>query len=151
VGYVSSTDGGAHWTSTTNIMGPMTLSWLPNTTQGRMVGDYMSTSFSGGKAFPVFAVAAAPTGGSDCSTAGVTCHEAMNTVVTGLASRGHNPAGGDRVVASSGHMDTTFHVCPPSTVFSKHEGIDGAELIAHPTVLETKSRREISLKLSLGE
>ena len=47
--------------------------------------------------------------------------------------------------------DTTFHVCPPSIVFSKDEGIDGAELIAHPTVLETKSRREIFLKLSLGE
>jgi BNR repeat protein len=104
VGYVSSTDGGSHWTSTTNITGPMTLSWLPNTTQGRMVGDYMSTSFSGGTARPVFAVAAVPSGGSNCGAAGVTCHETMDTVVTGLTSKGLNAAGGDRVVASSDHL-----------------------------------------------
>jgi hypothetical protein len=103
VGYTSSTDGGSHWTSNTNITGPMTLSWLANTTQGRMVGDYMSTSFSGGTAFPVFALAAAPGGGSDCSAAGVTCHEAMNTVATGLTSKGLYTSGGDRVVASSDH------------------------------------------------
>jgi hypothetical protein len=41
----------------------MTLSWIANTDQGRMVGDYMSTSFTGdGKAHPVFAAAKAPTG-----------------------------------------------------------------------------------------
>ena len=41
----------------------MSLSWLANTNQGRMVGDYISTSFSGGVARPVFAVANAPSGG----------------------------------------------------------------------------------------
>jgi hypothetical protein len=35
----------------------MALTWLPNTSQGYMVGDYISTSFSGGSARPVFAVA----------------------------------------------------------------------------------------------
>ena len=41
----------------------MNLSWVANTDQGRMVGDYMSTSFgNGAKAFPVFALAKAPTG-----------------------------------------------------------------------------------------
>ncbi len=58
VGYVSSNNGGATWTVAQQLAGPMTLAWLPNTSQGRMVGDYKSTSFvSGGAALPVFAVA----------------------------------------------------------------------------------------------
>jgi hypothetical protein len=85
--YASSTDGGATFTPAVTIAGPMSLAWLPDTTQGRMVGDYMSTSFiDTGVAFPVFPVAVAPTGGSDCSSSGVTCNEAMNTVMSGLAS-----------------------------------------------------------------
>ncbi len=41
----------------------MTLSWLPNTTQGRMFGDYISTSVrNGANAFPTIGVANAPTG-----------------------------------------------------------------------------------------
>lgn len=107
IGYSSSTNGGTNWTSTTNITGPMTLSWLPNTTQGRMVGDYISTSFnSSGVAFPVFANASAPTGGTDCSTAGVTCHEAMFTVVSGLAALGgSNNSSRDRVSVTSPTAD----------------------------------------------
>jgi len=103
VGSSSSTDGGATWTATMNITGPMTLSWLPNTTQGRMVGDYISADFAGGTvAFPAFAVASAPTGGTDCSTAGVTCHEAIFSVVSGVAHLGgHNTAKGDSVVATA--------------------------------------------------
>ena len=85
IGYSSSTNGGSNWSATTNITGPMTLSWLANTTQGRMVGDYMSTSFNGsGVAFPVFAVATVPTGGTSCGATGVTCNEGMYTVSTGL-------------------------------------------------------------------
>ena len=40
----------------------MKLSWLPNTTQGRMAGDYISTSFVGSTPIPVFTTALAPTG-----------------------------------------------------------------------------------------
>ena len=41
----------------------MTLSWLPNTSRGRMFGDYISTSISaGGSAYPVLPIANAPTG-----------------------------------------------------------------------------------------
>jgi hypothetical protein len=58
VGVVSSLDGGATWTPPTRVAGPMTLSWIANTDQGRMVGDYISTSFTGdGKAHPVFSLA----------------------------------------------------------------------------------------------
>jgi BNR repeat protein len=56
VGYISSPDGGAHWGAPTQLAGPMALSEIAQTSQGPMVGDYMSTSFSGNKATTVFAV-----------------------------------------------------------------------------------------------
>jgi hypothetical protein len=67
VGFISSTNGGASWSAATNVTGPMSLSWLANTSQGRMVGDYISTSVLpptlGGRAWPTFAVATQPSGG----------------------------------------------------------------------------------------
>src|SRR5215475_10618165 len=64
VGYISSANGGSTWSAATQLAGPMTVSWLPNTSQGRMFGDYISTSvLSGGQAFPTIAVANAPSGG----------------------------------------------------------------------------------------
>ena len=65
VGFISSTNGGTSWSAATQVAGPMMLSWLPNTSQGRMFGDYISTSVRpGGNAFPVFPIAHAPTGGT---------------------------------------------------------------------------------------
>jgi hypothetical protein len=61
-GFISSGDGGATWGGTTQTSGPMDLTWLPLTSQGYMVGDYESTSFSGGLAYPVIEVANAPSG-----------------------------------------------------------------------------------------
>ena len=57
VGFISSPDAGNSWTVAQTIAGPMSLSWLPNTFAGLMVGDYISTSYSGGSARGVFAVA----------------------------------------------------------------------------------------------
>src|SRR5205807_9780656 len=51
VGFSSSV-GGVNWSPGQRLAGPMQLAWLANTNQGRMVGDYMSTSFSGSSAFP---------------------------------------------------------------------------------------------------
>jgi hypothetical protein len=62
VGFISSSDSGATWSAPTDVAGPMNPAWLANTNQGRMVGDYISTSFIGGGARTVFAVANAPTG-----------------------------------------------------------------------------------------
>ena len=56
VGYISSPDGGAHWGPATQLAGPMSLSQVANTSQGPMVGDYISTSFSGGRATTLFPV-----------------------------------------------------------------------------------------------
>lgn len=84
VGFISSTNGGSTWSTTTMVAGPMTLTWLPLTTQGYMVGDYISTSYSGGKAYPVIAVAFST--GKACTLGNITsCNEAMYTPTGGLA------------------------------------------------------------------
>jgi hypothetical protein len=82
VGFISSINGGASWSQAKNVAGPMALQWTALTTQGYMVGDYISTSIVQGKnyAVPAFALAAPPTGnppkGSTCISSGVVCHEA---------------------------------------------------------------------------
>jgi BNR repeat-like domain len=58
-GFISSPDSGNTWTSPEILSGPMSLAWLPNTFAGLMVGDYVATAFSGGKAFAIFAAAQA--------------------------------------------------------------------------------------------
>ena len=111
VGFSTSADGGATWTSNTQIAGPMTLSWLPNTTQGRMVGDYISTSFVGSKAFPAFEVASAPTsGGSDCFTAAPNCNQPTFTVSGGLSVGGSANPATDQTNTSSPDPDTSSSI-----------------------------------------
>jgi hypothetical protein len=109
--FVSSTDGGATWSAPQILFGPITLSWLANTNQGRMVGDYDSTSWAGGKAFPVIADATAGT----CATGNPTaCHEFMVAPTNGLvAGPGVVPVGRERPVALSPaaprpHASTAF-------------------------------------------
>jgi hypothetical protein len=62
VGFASSTDGGQTWTEPQLLGDPMQLGWLGLTNQGRMVGDYISTSvFNGGSlVLPAFASASPP-------------------------------------------------------------------------------------------
>jgi hypothetical protein len=60
VGFISSPDGGAHWGNATQLAGPMALSEIAQTSQGPMVGDYISTSFSRGSAVTVFPVGKTP-------------------------------------------------------------------------------------------
>jgi hypothetical protein len=61
VGYISSPDGGATWSSPTQLAGPMSLSEIANTSQGRMVGDYIATSINNnGTADAVFAIGVPP-------------------------------------------------------------------------------------------
>lgn len=96
VGYSTSADGGASWTANTQIAGPMSLTWLPNTSQGYMVGDYISTSFSGAPAFPAIAVANAPSAG--------VFDEATFTVQGGLTVAGSEIAATDQT--NSGSNDT---------------------------------------------
>src|SRR5207244_726920 len=80
VGYVQSNDGGAAWTSPVQVLGPFKLGWLPSTTSGLMVGDYMSNSFAGGKSYPVFAAALQ----SPCQLGSNNCKETMVAPSNGL-------------------------------------------------------------------
>ena len=81
VGFIASTNGGATWSAKERLSPSMRLSWLAQTSQGFMVGDYISTSIVPGDndATPVFEVASPPTNvppqGGTCLTAGVICHE----------------------------------------------------------------------------
>jgi hypothetical protein len=57
VGYISSPDAGEHWGNALQLAGPMSLSDIADTSQGPMVGDYISTSFNQvGKATAAFAI-----------------------------------------------------------------------------------------------
>lgn len=82
-GFVSSQDAGATWSRPARFAGPMRVTWLPFTTLGYMVGDYISTSFgSNGKAYPVVANAKTT---SSCSVSQVgSCHEFMVTPTNGV-------------------------------------------------------------------
>lgn len=89
-GFVSSVNGGASWSAPTKLAGPMSLSWLPSTSQGTMFGDYISTSvLAGGNAYPVLPVAKVP--------AGATLHLAMYAPTGGL------PVTGGTRAASAAH------------------------------------------------
>jgi hypothetical protein len=86
-GFISSTDGGSTWSVPTVVLGPIRLGWLPLTTQGYMVGDYISTSIVGGSAAPVLINATA----GACQLAQVTsCHEFTVVPTGGLPITGGN-------------------------------------------------------------
>ena len=99
VGFVSSQDGGTTWRAPRPLTSNMTVSSVANTDQGRMVGDYVSTSYVNGKAFGVFADATSPTG--------TTFHEAMDTTARGLQDLEAGPllsSAGERPVPNA-HPD----------------------------------------------
>jgi hypothetical protein len=103
VGFISSKNGGSSWGTPTQLAGPMNLRTLPLTSQGYMVGDYISTSFNNsGTAHGVFAVGKTVTG-KTCTLGDVTsCNEAMYSNASGLAAlAGSHTSSGNAVVASS--------------------------------------------------
>lgn len=102
VGQVSSVTGGASWSTPTTLnTTPMSLSWLPSTSQGPMVGDYISSSFgSDGDAHPAFALASSPSGS--------TFNQALFT--DSLTALGGGVTSADAVVfsTSTGHGSAPF-------------------------------------------
>jgi hypothetical protein len=75
VDFVSSLNGGATWSAKLRLAGPFPTDWAA--AGNNSVGDYITVSFSGGKAFPIFATATLPSGGH--------LNEAMYTMAGGLA------------------------------------------------------------------
>jgi hypothetical protein len=76
VGFIFSKNGGTTWSSAKTLAGGMNPNWLPSTTSGQMVGDFMTASFIGAKAHGVFADATAPVG--------TTLNESMETNQFGI-------------------------------------------------------------------
>jgi hypothetical protein len=105
VGFIDSVNGGQSWSTKQVLAGPMALRWLALTTQGYMVGDYISTSIIPGDddATPAFEVATPPVTppgarSGTCVTVNVVCNEATFTTpddllkITGGTNTSGNPA-----------------------------------------------------------
>jgi hypothetical protein len=89
-GFITSINGGSSWSAPQKLAGPMSIDWLPDTSQGRMVGDYFSTSIVNHVAYPMVMVAKAP--------AGTVFSQSANTV--GVPIRGGQQHDGAVAVAS---------------------------------------------------
>ncbi len=109
VGSTSSLDNGRTWSDPEVLAGPMRLDWLVPTTQGVMVGDYISTSFLAGqqRVLPAFAVGFEPSGTAEFD-------EPMFSAIEKLRG-GVNPMVDDPVLfhaTAQSELDT-----PPLTTF----------------------------------
>jgi hypothetical protein len=103
VGFIGSANGGSSWSTPQTVASGMPSTWAANTSQGRMVGDYISTSYgSDNLAHGVFATASAPTptSGTTCGAVVDNCREPMATFVLGLAAGGSASGAADQVLFS---------------------------------------------------
>jgi hypothetical protein len=107
VGFVSSANAGSTWSAATTVASGMPSTWTATTSQGRMVGDYISTSFgSDNLAHAAFATASAPTSGTSCSQVLDNCSEPTSTFASGLASGGSASGAGSAVLyAGNGNVN----------------------------------------------
>jgi hypothetical protein len=61
---VQSRDGGKTWSAPQRLDAqPFSTNWVPRAEGGRMIGDYLSTSYAGSRVVPVFALATSPLNG----------------------------------------------------------------------------------------
>jgi hypothetical protein len=81
VGYLSSADGGSHWSTPLTVAGPVALPLIAKSVMAPMVGDYIACSVEAGKAYALFALGRPPTDGQAFD-------EAMYAVRGGLAVTG---------------------------------------------------------------
>jgi hypothetical protein len=114
VGFISSTNGGSTWSAVTPVTGPFNVGWVANTSQGRMVGDYISTSYdANGKAHGVFMTATAPSSGTNCGDVTDNCNEPTDTPSSGLAAAGGSvSSAGDPVLfgGNNGNASSLWNV-----------------------------------------
>jgi hypothetical protein len=109
VGFTSSANAGSTWTTPQTITSGMTSTWAATTSQGRMVGDYISTSYgSDNLAHGIFGAANTPTtgAGTSCTTSALdNCVAPIDTFTPGLAL-GSLSGAADKVLFT-GHGGTT--------------------------------------------
>jgi hypothetical protein len=104
VGFISSNNAGAGWSAPQTVTTPTnsaTSVWAATTSQGRMVGDYISTSYgSDNLAHGVFAAVSTGSSGTSCSSVLDNCVEPIATFATGLALSGAVSGANDQVLFS---------------------------------------------------
>jgi hypothetical protein len=109
VGFTSSANGGSTWSNPQTIVSGMSSTWAATTSQGRMVGDYISTSFgSDNLARGVFGAANTPTTGAatSCSTSALdNCRAPIDTFTPGLASGSLSSANDPVLFTGNGGAD----------------------------------------------
>src|SRR5207248_7437600 len=113
VGFISSTNAGSTWSAPQTVASGMPSTWVATTSQGRMVGDYISTSYgSDNLAHGVFATASAPTSGTNCSAVLDNCNEPTDTFSTGLAATGSASSAADPVLfgGNNGNASSLWNV-----------------------------------------
>jgi hypothetical protein len=90
VGFISSGNAGSTWSTPQTVASGMSSTWAASTSQGRMVGDYISTSYgSDNLAHGVFGSALTPTSGTACTTSALdNCNAPISTFTPGLAAGG---------------------------------------------------------------
>jgi hypothetical protein len=129
VGFISSKNGGKTWSRPQTLAGPMSLHWLPLTTQGFMVGDYFATSVLGSRgassaAFPFFMVASQPTSGTTCSNEttgapGQNCNQPTYTVANGVSI---SVVGGENAAQSAEEAAATSPAASIHLDIPEHSG-----------------------------
>jgi hypothetical protein len=105
VGFVSSSNAGTTWSTAQTAASGMSSTWAANTSQGRMVGDYISTSFgSDNLAHGVFGSALTPTTGSStsCTTSALDNCVAPISTFTPAAAAGAVQTANDPVQVGTG-------------------------------------------------
>ena len=110
VGFLSSANGGSTWGAAQTVYGGASAfptTWVATTSQGRMVGDYISTSYgSDNLAHGVFDIATAPSTGSStsCTTSALdNCNEPTESFAAGLAAGSFSSAGDPVLFGGNGN------------------------------------------------
>jgi hypothetical protein len=109
VGFTSSANAGTTWSTPETITSGMSSTWAATTSQGRMVGDYISTSYgSDNLARGVFGAANTPTtgAGTSCSTSALdNCRAPIDTFTPGIASGSLSSANDQVLFSGNGGAD----------------------------------------------
>lgn len=109
VGFISSANAGSTWTTPQTIISGMSSTWAATTSQGRMVGDYISTSYgSDNLAHGIFGAALTPTTGAStsCTTSALdNCVAPIYTFNPGLASGSFSSANDAVLFTGNGGAD----------------------------------------------
>ncbi len=108
VGFTSSTDSGATWTPAVTVASGMSSTWAASTSQGRMVGDYISTTYGADGFFHgVFGAALRPSTGTACTTSALdNCSAPIQTLSNGPAAAGATVASVNDPVLFQGNGGT---------------------------------------------